>query len=285
MGWDDFMRATRGGGGFSGNFGGVDLGDIFGDIFGFGGRSRGNRKARGRDIQVDVEIDFKDAVYGTEKQIHLAKHNACNDCNGSGGQPGSGTETCKECNGQGQVMRVQRTILGAMQTASACTSCSGRGQIIKEKCKKCNGHGALRENTEISIKIPAGIDDGQSIRLSGKGEYPGQGGVAGDLYVQIHVKADKKFKRDGYDILSETTISYPQAVLGDQIKIQTVDGEKTLVIPAGTQSHQKFRLKDLGVTHLNGSSRGSQYITVVVDVPKKVNKKTRKLIEELKKEI
>ncbi len=283
MGWEDFMNATRGQGGF--DFGGADMGDIFGEMFGFGGGRRRNRQARGRDVQVDVQLDFSEAVFGVEKDINLTKNNACDVCSGDGAEPGTDFDTCSTCNGNGQVTRVQRTILGAMQTAAPCGDCQAKGKTPKSKCKHCDGIGIVRDHSNYTVKIPAGIDDRQSIRLTGKGEYPGAGGAPGDLYVVVHVKEDKRFTREGFDIYTESHISYPQAVLGDKIKIDTVDGEKTLVIPAGTQSHQQFRLKGLGVPHVNGNGRGNHFTKVIVDVPKKLSKQGKKLLNELKEEL
>jgi len=285
------MRANRGGNGGNVNFdfGGIDLGDIFGDMFGFGGSARGGqgraRQRRGNDIQVDIQIDFSEAVFGVEKEVRLTKNNACDVCNGSGVEPGSAMETCATCKGRGQVQQVQRTIFGAMQSVATCGECMGQGQIPKKKCKHCGGDGTVRNESNFKIKIPAGIDNGQSIRLQGKGEHAGSGSVAGDLYVLVHVKLDNRFAREGYDIFTEVKISYPQAVLGDTIEIDTVDGRKNLVIPEGTQPGQRIRLKGRGVGHLQGSGRGDQYVTVVVDVPKKISKKAKGLLEELRRDL
>lgn len=280
--WNDFMNATRGqGGGFgNANFDGIDLGDIFGDIFGGGGRSR-SRSARGNDIQVSVELEFREAIFGVEKEIRLTKNNACDVCNGSGAEPGAGTDTCGECRGQGQMKRVQQTILGAMQSVVTCARCQGSGQIPKKICKHCNGKGTVRSESKYNVKIPAGIADGEMIRLSGKGESAGVGSSAGDLYVRVHVRSENGFERKGFDILTEITISYPQAVLGDKVEIDTLEGKKKLIIPEGTHSGQKFKLKSLGVPRLQRSGRGDQYVTVIIDVPKKVSKKAKKLLEDL----
>lgn len=281
MNWDDFMRAQgQGGQGFGGmNF---DFGDL-GDMFGFGGgRGRRSRQPRGRDIQVDVEITLKEAVNGIEKKVSLTKNNPCKSCSGSGVEKGSSLETCDTCKGQGQVTKIQQTILGAMQTAATCASCNGKGKIPKIMCKHCGGDGVEKSNETMKVKIPAGIDNGQSIRLSGKGEYIGSAGVAGDLYIQVHVLPSQEFKREGTTLYSESKITFSQAVLGDKIKIPTIDGEKTLVIPPGTQSHQQFRLKERGVPKLNGRGRGDQYVTVIVEVPKRPSKKVKKMIEDLK---
>lgn len=288
--WEDFMRAARGqGGGYQNvnfDFGGIDLGDIFGDMFGFGGRGRGGRGThRGRDIQVDVELSFEEAVTGVEREIKLTKNNDCDVCAGSGVEPGSKMSSCSTCSGRGQVTRVQQTILGSMQTSAPCSDCRGAGEKAEKMCRHCGGDGRVRSESVYNVKIPAGIDNGESIRLTGKGESPGMGGVAGDLYVRVYVKQSKIFQRDGYDILTEAHIGYPQAVLGDKIEIDTLDGKKKLVIPAGTESHQQFKLKNLGVPRLRGSGRGNQFVKIIVDVPKKVNRKAKKLLNELKEEI
>lgn len=282
--WDDFMRAAQGGGGFGGNVN-FDFGDIFGDIFGGGGGRSRSRRPRGNDIQIDVEIDFKDVITGLEKEVNLTKNNDCGTCDGKGAKPGTEMERCSTCGGQGQVQRVQRTILGAMQTVVTCPDCAGQGQSPKEKCSQCRGTGIDRTKSTFTVKIPAGIDDGQSIRLSGKGESAGVGGDAGDMYVLVHVRPDQRFVRSGYDIHSQVEISYTQAVLGDTVSVETVEGDKKLKIPSGTVSGQKIRLRGLGVPHIQGGGRGDQYVTAVIDVPTKVSRKAKKLLEELEKEL
>lgn len=288
MGWEDFMRAARGQGDFSGfNFGGIDLGDIFGDLFGFGfgGGRRSSRQRRGNDIQVDLQLSFREAVFGVEKDIKLTKRNNCDVCSGSGAEPGSKIETCSQCGGQGQVRRVQQTILGAMQSVGVCPDCGGAGEKASKQCRHCSGQGTVRSESKYKIKIPAGIDNGETIRLSGMGESAGSRGVAGDLYVRVHVSPEKGFHRDRYNIYSEAHISFSQAVLGDKIEIDTLDGKKKLVIPSGTQSHQQFKLRGLGVPVLNRSGRGDQYVKVIVDIPKRVSRKAKKLIGDLEGEI
>lgn len=283
--WDDFMRAARGGQGAQGfnfDFGG-DLGGIFGDLFGFGGGGRqGARTSRGNDIQVDVETDFKEAVFGVEKELSLRKQSRCDVCHGSGGEPGSKNDKCHTCNGQGQVMQVQRTFLGAMQTVSTCPDCHGRGERPGRKCKHCGGDGILAKSETFKIKIPAGIDDGQSIRLEGKGEAAPHGGHSGDLYMRVHVRKLKGFEREGFDIFTNAEISFPQAVLGDKIAIETIDGPVNLVIPEGTEHGQLIRLKGRGVTRLNSNVRGDHFVRVKIRVPKKISKEMRKKLEDLK---
>ncbi len=288
-GWEDFMRAARGqgGGGFEFNFGGGDFGDIFGDLFGGGGRGRPRQggQTRGRDIQVDVELDFKEAAFGVERVINLRKQSKCDVCNGSGGEPGSKMDSCGECKGQGQVVQVQRTFLGAMQTVVTCATCHGRGQTHSKKCKHCSGHGVLAKSTTNKVKIPAGIDNGQSIRVSGHGEAAPHGGQSGDLYVQVHVKPSQQFERDGSDVYTTAEINFPQAVLGDHIGVETIDGTVKVVVPEGTESGQLIRLRGKGIQHLSGSGRGDHYVRVKINVPRKVNKNAKKLLEDLKKEL
>ena len=282
-GWEDFMNAARGGGGFQGGNVHFDFGDMFGDIFG-GGR-RGQRQQRGNDVQVDIEISFEDAAFGVEREINMQKQNDCDVCTGSGAEPGSSINECNECHGRGQVTRVQQTILGAMQTAAVCPTCRGAGNKADKTCKHCRGEGKTRSDSSYTVKIPGGIDTGGTIRLTGKGESGGAHGQSGDLYVQVHVKQKAGFKRQGFDIYTDATITFAQAVLGDKIEINTLDGKKKLVIPEGTQPGQKFKLKALGVTRLQRSGRGDQYVTVSVDVPKKLSRKAKKLVAELSGEL
>ncbi|PIZ94815.1 MAG: molecular chaperone DnaJ [Candidatus Magasanikbacteria bacterium CG_4_10_14_0_2_um_filter_37_12] len=288
-GWEDFMRAARGGGGGNVNFdfGGVDLGDIFGDLFGFSGgrRSGGRRRQHGNDIQVDIELTFREAIFGVEREVNLTKHNDCSICNGSGAEPGAEVQECNKCHGAGQVRVVQQTILGAMQTATTCPDCGGAGKKASKMCQHCGGDGVTRSQSEYKIKIPAGIDHGGVIKLSGKGESVGLGGQTGDLYIRVHTRGEKGFERRNFDIYSEVHINFTEASLGSKIEIDTLDGKKKLVIPPGTQSHQQFRLKGLGVPKLQRSGRGEQYVNVIVDVPNKLSRTAKKLLQDLEKEL
>ena len=287
--WEDFMRQARGGfsagGGSAFGGGGGDLGDIFGEMFGMGGRGRGRRESRGNDIQVDVQVDFKEAAFGAEREISLRKQEKCDVCKGEGAEPGSAVETCHTCKGQGQVVQIQRTILGSMQTVAACPDCHGRGKRAGKKCKHCGGDGILAKTSNIKIKIPAGIDNGQSIRLEGHGEAAPHGGQSGDLYVRVHARQQKGMARDGYDIYTEAEISYPQAVLGDKVEVETLDGIVKLVIPEGTESGQLIRLRDKGVPHLEGRGRGDQFVKVKIRVPRRLGRETRKKLDELRGEL
>ena len=284
--WEDFMSQARGGqgGGFNFDFGGEDLGDIFGSMFG-GGSRRATRQSRGADIQVDVELDFKEAAFGIEKEIHLRKQTTCDVCDGDGGEPDSKMEKCATCGGQGQVAQNQRTFLGTMQTIVTCPNCHGRGEKPSKKCKNCGGDGILAKPSDIKVKIPAGIDTGESLRLSGYGEAAPHGGQAGDLYVRAHIKPNKYFHREGFDVYTESEISFPQAVLGDKIQVETIDGPVTLTIPEGIESGQLIKMKGHGITHLGRATRADHMVKIKIRVPKKVNKEVRKKLEELKSEL
>jgi len=289
-----FDQAGGQGGGFSGfgdafrqggvNFEYDDLGDIVGNIFGFGGGrgGRARREAKGRDLEIEMAIDFKEAVFGTEKEIELEKNIVCPKCSGNGAEPGTKIEECKNCHGSGQTTQTQSTILGNIQMQSACPECQGQGKNIKEKCSNCSGQGRVRERVSIKFKVPAGIDNGQSIRLAGKGEA-GQSGIpAGDLFIHFRVRPDKDFIRDGQNILTEQDISFSQAALGDKIEVKTVDGQVKLKIPAGTQSHKVFKLTDRGVPIPGSSERGAHLVKINIVTPKKLNKKEKELFEKLR---
>ncbi|OGI26085.1 MAG: molecular chaperone DnaJ [Candidatus Moranbacteria bacterium RBG_13_45_13] len=259
--------------------------DIFGDIFeqaGFGGRGRRSaRRRRGEDIQVDVEITFSEMAQGSEKEVELYKRVKCSKCHGEGVEPGSKKIKCPKCHGEGEVRTSRRTILGTFQQVSVCPECQGEGKIPEKKCAKCGGDGRVREYENIKIKIPAGIKDGQTIRLENLGEAGEKGGEAGDLYVNVHVLSDERFARDGDDIHSEAKISFSQAALGDKISIETIGGEVKLKIPAGTQSGEIFRLKGHGVKHLSRFGYGDHYVKIQVATPKNLTREQRELLQKL----
>lgn len=278
-GWD--FSGFQNGQGF--DFG--DLGDIFSNLGGFGGFSQGGgrgRRAKGQDIQIDVEITLAETVFGTERSVRLYKHAPCDVCQGSGVEPGSKKVNCKECRGQGQVTRNQRTVFGTFQTASVCPACNGEGQAPERECKHCRGEGVTKRQEEVKIKIPAGIDNGESIRLAGYGEAAKKGGLPGDLYVQAHVKKDPRFTRKGFDLYTKKNITYSQAALGTISKIETFDGKLELKIPESIQSGQLIRLKEKGVGRLQSSGRGDLYVEVIVETPKKLSRRQKELLEELK---
>jgi len=296
--YDQFGSAFADGGGFNAGqsgfsgFGGQgfninmdDLGDMFGglgDIFGFSQGRSSNTNNRGRDLEVTMNLEFKEAIFGAEKNIKLNKAVVCDRCGGSGHEVGAKVETCSTCQGKGHVNRVQRTIFGAMQVQSVCPDCQGEGQKASASCSKCRGRGVVNDASEIKVKIPAGIDNGETIRLSGQGEAGIKGASAGDLYLRIKVKPDNYFKRVDYNILSEQLINLTQASLGDKIEVKTIDGLVDLKIPAGTQSHKQFILRGKGVPRLQGSGRGDHLLTIKIKIPASLNRQQKKLLEELK---
>lgn len=273
------------GGGFDFNGAGFDFSDILNQFMGGAGGGGGRRgPARGRDLEVSVTVEFSEAVFGTEKEITLSLDDTCEHCSGKGAEPGSSLKTCDTCKGRGQVTRVQNTILGAIQQAAVCPTCEGRGQVPEKPCTVCHGAGVLRRSKTLNIKIPAGVDDGATMRLDGRGAAPKGGGQKGDLYVQIRVRGDRRFAREGRDIHSEAKITMVEAALGTEIEVETVDGKLKLKIPAGTQSGKVFKLSGRGVPVLGRSSRGDHLVTVGVDIPTKLSGKQRELLEQFAKE-
>lgn len=291
-----FDQARRQGGGpagggfgqsgapFGGNVDFGDLGDIFGDMFGFGGGARRRAAARGSDIQATLQVAFRTAAFGGEEKIELHHHVVCNRCAGQGAEPGSSTETCSTCRGSGQVQTVQQTILGAMQSVQTCPNCRGEGTIVKTKCTQCHGQGRQEKTETLTVKIPAGIADGQRIKLSGKGEAGTRGTPAGDLYLEVDVAKDRTFTRDDDDILTVIGIPLTTAVVGGTVKIETLDGPLTMKVPAGTPSGKVFVLKSKGITHLRGRGRGDHRVTVDIQVPTHLSAKAKKLFKELQDE-
>lgn len=271
----------QGGQGFEFDFGGGGFEDIFSDIFGGGGGRRGTRAKKGRDIQVDVEISFEEMVRGAHRTVRLRKTIVCDVCDGTGGEPGAKEETCPTCHGQGQVQQRVQSFFGAISQSVICPTCQGKGKIFSQKCHKCGGDGRIKGEVEIPIDIPAGIQDGQSLSLSGQGEAGTQGGRSGDLIVSVHILPHPKFKRKENDILSDENISFAQATLGAKINVETIDGPVVMKVPEGTQSGEVFRIKDKGVPFLQKRGRGSQLVKIIVNVPKKLSRDQKRLIEEL----
>ena len=293
--YDQFGHAAfeNGGGGGASGFDFGDMGDIFGDIFGSdifgsmfgGGRIRNNNgPRRGADIRVNVRITFAESVTGTSKTIDVTLKDPCSKCNGTGAKPGTHPETCSKCGGKGQVVYTQQSMLGMVRNVQPCPDCNGTGKIIKEKCPDCYGTGYISSKKTIEVKIPAGIDNGQCVRIQGKGEPGVNGGQRGDLLVAVMISADPEFERDGYNIFSNVKISYPTAVLGGEIKVKTVDGEVLYDVKPGTDSGTRVRLKGKGMpTVRNASVRGDHYITLVVDIPKKLTSEQKDLLVEYEK--
>ncbi len=285
--YEQMGGASGGGAGGFGGFGGGgqgfninmdDLGDMFGQAFGGGGgRRRG--PARGRHIEMDIPLTFEEAAFGADKKIDPYKTTACDDCTGTGAEKGSKMNQCSNCSGTGQVKQMQQTILGSFQSVRPCTRCSGEGKIPEKLCKTCGGAGVTKRAKEIEVKIPAGIDNGEVLRVSGEGEAV-KGGQSGDLYLTIRIKRHKNFQRDRYDVYSEEEISFPQASLGAKIETATLDGKVDLKIPAGTQPGAVLRLKGKGIPQLKRSGRGDHYVTIKVKVPTKLSRQQKKALED-----
>lgn len=270
-------------GGFGGqnvhfDFGDGGLGDIFGQFFG-GGQQRQKGPTRGRDVETVLTLTFEQAVFGVEEKIELDMDDECEHCKGSTVEPGHSMKTCPTCRGSGQQTRVMNTIFGQIQQAATCDTCRGKGKVPEKVCSVCKGKGTQRRKQEMTIKIPAGIDDGSTIRLKNRGEAVG-GGERGDLYVNIRVKPHKKFTREGDIILSEEHIGMVDATLGTEIDVETVDGNVRMKVPAGTQSGTDFKLSNHGIPHMRGTSRGAHIVSVIVDTPTKISKKQRELLEQ-----
>ncbi len=265
------------GGGSAYDFSGMDFSDIFGDLFGgmfgggfggFGGGRGGNGPAKGASLRARVHISFEQAVTGCTKDLEITLKEECENCKGSGCAPGTSKTTCSKCGGKGRVVVQQQTLFGMMQNVSTCPDCSGTGEKVSTPCPKCNGSGYVSKKKTLSVDIPAGIDDGQSIRLSGKGEPGRNGGPRGDLLVEVSVSRSDKFERDGVDIYSQVSISYAQAALGSEIIIETVDGKVAYEVKAGTQPGTRIRLRGKGMPSVrNKSMRGDHYVTLQVAVP------------------
>ncbi len=269
-------------GGFQGNVDMGDLGDIFGDMFGFGGgRARGRRRQSGADIQADLRLSFREAVFGVTKELSLYKEAVCDSCDGSGAEPGSKVSSCSTCKGSGQVQRVVNTVFGQMAQQSVCTTCDGQGSVPSQKCTTCGGDGKVKRDALIKVNVPAGIDDGETLRLQGQGEAGERGAGAGDLYLRIRVTPDTRYTRKGADILSEIHIGVASAALGTKVEVETLDGTVIMKVPAGTQSGKVFRLSDKGVPHLRKRGRGDHLVTLVVDTPRKLSGERKKLLKRL----
>ncbi len=279
-----FGGAGAGGQNVHFDFGDLGLGDIFGSFFGgaggMGGSGRsGGRAARGRDVETAIELTFEEAIFGIEREINLNLADTCEHCKGTTAEPGSEIKTCDTCKGSGQVHRVMQTVFGNIQQASVCPTCKGRGKIPEKVCTVCHGKGVQPKNQKIRLKIPAGIDDGATIRLRERGEAVADG-PKGDLYVHVRVKAHKQFTREGDLILSSQHIGMVDAALGTEIDVATVDGNVRMKVPAGTQSGTDFKLSGHGVPHMRGDRRGAHIVTIIVDTPTKLSRRQQELLQE-----
>lgn len=256
-----------------------DLGDIFGEFF--GGRRRG-RGRRGNDISIDVELEFKESVFGTGRVVTVRKQGVCDQCSGSGAEPGSGMQTCNQCGGRGQIQNTKQTILGTFTQTSTCPQCNGSGDIPKTPCSQCGGSGIVRKKEEVEINIPAGIEDGEMIRLTGRGEAV-PGGRPGDLYVKIHVKDHPDFQKEGYDLITSIDVKLTDAVLGSTYTVPTLEGTVEVEVPAGITDGEYLRVKNKGVPK-QGSKRGDLLIKINIEVPSNISDRARELLEKLRKE-
>ena len=285
--YDRFGHAGLGGGGAGAGagFDATDLGDIFGDFFGlgeiFGGGAGGNRRRsrtqRGADLREDINMEFEDAVFGTEAQVTVRRHESCEECKGSGAAPGKAPITCRSCNGRGQVRYQQ----GFFSIARTCPTCQGTGSVVTDPCVKCKGEGRVLRQRTVDAKVPAGVEDGTRIRFTGYGEGGLHGGPPGDLYVVLHVKEHPFFEREGNDLHCVIPVSFAQAALGAEITVPTLEGEHVLKVPEATQSGTTIRIKGKGVPILNSHGKGDLYVEVRVQTPGKLNKRQRDLLHEL----
>lgn len=288
--YDQFGHAAfdnngMGGGAGGFDFSGFDFSDIFGDIFGsgfgFGGRSSSqNRKAKGRDSVMRVNLTFEEAVFGCKKTINVDVNEECESCDGAGGH---GEKTCSTCHGSGQITTEQRTILGAFMTRTTCSTCQGKGKVFESTCSKCRGTGRIKKNKDIEVKIPAGVDTGNQLRLAGKGEAGYNGGPNGDLYLEFSVKNHPLYERDENDIYLTLPITFADAVLGSKKEIPTLYGTVKMTIPDGSQTGDKHRLKGKGIEDVQTGRKGDMYVIINVITPKKLSKEQKKLFEQLAK--
>ncbi|MBS3752134.1 MAG: molecular chaperone DnaJ [Anaerolineales bacterium] len=279
------VKAANGGMDWSANI--SDFEDILGDLFGFGGfggRSRTRRRTsprRGADLQYRVRLDFEEAVFGVEKEIEITRDETCSTCDGSGAKPGTSPQSCPQCGGRGEVRQTRQTLLGSMVQVTTCPTCNGEGKTIDTPCPTCSGKGTERKTRQKKVNIPAGVDDGTRIRLTGEGQ-PGQNnGPPGDLYILIHVRPHKYFRRRNHDILLDLDVNIAQATLGANVEVPTVDGDVKLKIPSGTQPGSVIRMRGKGVPRLRNNGRGDQLVVVNVRIPESLEEEDRELFEQL----
>ncbi|HHY09597.1 MAG TPA: molecular chaperone DnaJ, partial [Firmicutes bacterium] len=282
-----FENMGQGGFGDFGGFGGFeDLGDIFADMF-FGGgfgRRQTHRPQRGADLRYELVVDFEEAAFGLETEISVQRTETCDHCHGNRAEPGTPITTCPDCNGTGQVRYAQQTPFGQFATTRTCSRCQGEGKIFEKACSVCGGTGTVRKTSKIQVKIPAGIDDGQILRLRGRGEAGYRGGPPGDLLISVRVRPHKIFKREGRNVICEIPISFVQAALGDEIDVPTLDGDVKMRIPEGTQNGKVLRLRNKGIQDVRGRGRGDQLVRIKVVTPVKLNEKQKDLLRRFAKE-
>lgn len=271
-----------GAGGFDGGFGGFDfdLGSIFDQFFGGGTAQRQNAPARGENIRANVTISFEEAAFGVTKEVTVGKVEQCSECGGSGSAKGTTAEVCPGCKGTGSVKTVRQTAFGAISQSSTCSKCGGSGKIIHQPCTACKGKGKVRKNKKVSVNIPSGIDDGQTVSLRNQGNAGYNGGPSGDLLITVSVRPHPLFERDGTSVMFEMPVSFYQAVLGAELEVPTLDGKVKYAMPEGTQTGTTFRLRGKGIPVLGSKTRGDQYVTVIVDIPKNLNHEQKELLKK-----
>lgn len=273
----DFSQAGFGGNGQSFEF---DLGDLF-ENFGFGGGGA-RRPSRGRDISIDINLTFREAIFGVTRRILITKNGACTHCSGTGAKAGTETTTCTTCGGHGKIREARQSIMGNFTTVRECATCRGTGKVPKERCGHCAGAGVMRQQEEIEVKVPAGVENGEMVRLTGRGEAT-LGGQPGDLYVKLHVESHKTIKRDGTTLMTTMPVKLTDALLGGTYEVETMDGAESVTVPAGITHGEQIRLKGKGVPGTRGT-RGDFLVTVKIETPKQISRNARKLIEELRNE-
>ena len=279
--YDMFGHAAVDSGGPAVDFSDMPFADIFDTFFGGGGRSRRPRSNRGDDLRYDITISFEEAFLGVEKQIDVPRLTTCERCTGNGAEPGSGEETCPGCRGSGQIRRTAQSIFGSVVTAATCPTCGGAGRLLKNPCVQCRGQGRIETTRRLGVRIPAGVDTGSQIRLSGEGEAGIRGGPPGDLYVVLRVKGHAQLARRDQDVIFELRVNIVQASLGDRIEIPTLDGPVEIAIPAGTQTGQSFRMAGRGMPDVRGGRRGDQYVVVQIVVPKDLTAEQKALLRKV----
>ncbi len=289
-GFDGF-GSPFGGPGFNFDFGGgeansqgFDFSDIFEDFLGMSGNRRRTAERKGRDIKIDLEISFEEAIFGGKKEIDLSKLSKCSHCSGGGGEPGSKMKTCPECNGKGNTQKNQRTILGSFTQVTTCAECLGTGKRPEKLCRECGGRGIRQTTERLEIFVPKGMQDGEVLKITGKGESSLAGGVPGSLYIRLHVLPHKTFRRQGDDVIMSLSLKLSQAALGDNIEVKTLDGSINLKIPESTQAGDMLKIRGKGAYASSGYGRGDLLIEIKVEIPKKLSRKARENLEKLREE-
>jgi molecular chaperone DnaJ len=274
------------GGGYSGGFDEMDLGDLFGSFFGggFGGSTRTrnpNGPIRGNDVDMALNLTFLEAALGCQKDVTVTHLETCAECQGSGAAAGTHAETCSTCGGSGQIRTTERTMLGTMQVTKPCPTCGGRGRVIQTPCAACNGKGRVRKRKKLTVTVPAGIDHGQTFTLRGQGDAGANNGPAGDVNITVSVAKDSVFDRDGYDVWCDIPVTFAQAALGGELTVPTIEGNVKYTVPEGTQSGTVFRLKGRGIPYVSGRGKGDQFVRVAVEIPRGLNQKQKDAIRDL----